>query len=82
MATNHRHTPGTAEPFSLSLRALSTVLAALRYWQRKGLHSPGHEHHITTANGTQPPMTAEDIDRLCEELSCADDIHIIKNESQ
>ena len=55
----------------LSNRELATILAALRYWQQdlandegEGPISPDHfDDQIT-------PLTAEEIDELCERLNC------------
>lgn len=53
----------------------STILAALRYWQREGLLSSGHEiEEIATSGGPDSPtyhepLTAEDIDALCEKIN-------------
>lgn len=52
-------------------RAFATVLAALRYWQREGLFSDGAEQDIATDGGI-PPMSADEIDVLCEELNQQD----------
>lgn len=52
-------------------RQTATVLAALRYWQREGLNSSGHEiEKIATNDGEFEAMDAEEIDRLCEEINC------------
>lgn len=50
-------------------RAVATILAALRFWQREGLHSGGHEHDIATDNETLIPMNAAEIDALCERIN-------------
>jgi hypothetical protein len=55
---------------TLNNRELATVLAALRYWQREGLMSAGHEQDIATDGDTFEPLNAEDIDALCERLNC------------
>lgn len=52
-------------------RELATVLAALRYWQREGLMSAGHEQDVATDGGTLQPLSADEIDTLCEELNTA-----------
>jgi len=50
---------------------VDTVLAALRFWQREGLSSAGHEiTDIATSNGSHPALTVKDIDDLCEEINC------------
>ncbi len=52
-------------------RQTATVLAALRYWQREGLNSSGHEiDAIATNDGEFAAMDAEEIDTLCEEINC------------
>lgn len=48
-------------------RQLATILAALRYWQREGLMSAGFEQDVATNEGTLEPLSAEEIDELCEE---------------
>ena len=50
-------------------RELSTVLAALRYWQREGLHSSGHERDIATDEGLYQAMTSAEIDALADRLN-------------
>jgi len=49
-------------------RELNTLLAALRYWQREGLMSGGHEQDIA-ADGGVIPLNAAEIDSLCERLN-------------
>ena len=53
-------------------RQLATILAALRYWQREGIMSGGHEHDIASDGDTLKPLTADEIDDLCEELNTQD----------
>lgn len=60
-------------PYDLSHRELSTVLAALRYWQREGLMSAGHEVDIATDMGTIEPLTEDEIDELCLRLNGGSD---------
>ena len=55
---------------------LATILAALRYWQRRGLTSASMpsvmpEWDIATNEGTVEPMTPAEIDNLCERINCA-----------
>lgn len=59
--------PSTHTRVDLKDRELATILAALRYWQREGLKSDGHEADIAAEHG--PPLTAEEIDDLCEWLN-------------
>ena len=54
----------------LNERDLATVLAALRYWQREGWVSSGHEHDIASNGGSLNPLTRDEIDDLCERLNC------------
>lgn len=59
-----------AEPASRPLdgRELATVLAALRHYQR--WHRDDDEfNEIATNCGTLEPLTAEEIDALCERLN-------------
>ena len=49
----------------LDQRQHATILAALRYWQREGLSSNGHEVDIATDGGTLEPLSASEIDDLC-----------------
>lgn len=52
-------------------RQLSTVLAALRFWQREGAMSGGHEQDIADDGGTIEQLTPDEIDTLCEEINYA-----------
>lgn len=53
----------------MSPRETATILAALRYWQREGFHSCGHEHEIASDGGTIEPLTGDEIDALCERMN-------------
>ena len=55
----------------LDERQLGTVLAALRYWQRKGLASGGDEHDIASDFGGLVPLNETEIDALCEDINSA-----------
>lgn len=60
----------------LNHRELSTVLAALRYYQQQGLGDPENRpseiHDIATdGNTVLSSLDDEDIDRLCERLNCS-----------
>jgi hypothetical protein len=48
-----------------SPRQRATILAALRYWQREGWVSSGHEHDIASDGNTIEPLNAAEIDELC-----------------
>lgn len=50
----------------------ATVLAALRYWQREGLLSGGHERDIAEEHGEA--LKAEAIGELCERINTAPDV--------
>lgn len=50
-------------------RQLSTALAALRFWQREGLTGAGGEHDVATDGGTIEPLSAHEIDELCEAIN-------------
>jgi hypothetical protein len=56
---------------TLDTRELATVLAALRYWQREGFMSNGHEHSIASNDGDVKPLSMSEIDRLCERFEDA-----------
>ena len=58
---------------TIDSRELSTILAALRYWQREGLMSCGHEGSIACNGGDIKPLTATEIDDLCERLNCEEE---------
>lgn len=60
----------TAAP-AFTPRELATVLAALRYWQREGWRSEGHEHDIATCGDTLAPLNEGEIDAMCERLNMA-----------
>jgi len=51
---------------------LATVLAALRYWEREGLMSGGHEQVIASNDGDITPLDADGIDDLCERINQAE----------
>ncbi len=50
-------------------REQAGLLAALRYWQRAGARSEGPEQDIATDSGTLEPLSASEIDALCERLN-------------
>lgn len=56
------------EPGIFTDRELSTVLAALRYWNREGLRSEGAEHQIANNAGSIEPLNSGEIEDLCERL--------------
>lgn len=56
----------------LNDRELATVLAALRYWQREGQMSSGHEHDIATDGDSLEALSNAEIDALCEALNAAE----------
>lgn len=58
---------------NLNKRETATVLAALRYWQREGFISSGHERDIATDGDTLKEMTKDEIDDLCERINCDGD---------
>ncbi len=59
-------------------REFATILAALRYWQRNGeldreegtIIPPMQEYDIATDCGELEPLTANEIDELCERVNC------------
>lgn len=59
-------------PRPLEGAELATVLAALRYWQREGLMSAGHEQDIACDGGRIEPLNDSQIEALCERLNCGD----------
>lgn len=60
------------ENYDLDERQIATVIAALRYWQRKGWISSGHEHQLASNGGSIEPLTKAEIDDLCEYLNCGE----------
>jgi hypothetical protein len=58
---------------TFSERETATILAALRYWQREGSMSAGHERDIETDFDRLKPLSAEEVDALCERINCSDD---------
>ena len=56
---------------TLSARELGTVLAALRYWQNRDPYwSEGLlVNSIATDDGSFEPLSAEEIDELCERIN-------------
>jgi hypothetical protein len=68
--------------YPLTDREHATVLAALRYWQREGLMSGGHEINIATGGDENyfDELSKKEIDALCERLNLeghADDSDLI-----
>lgn len=59
-------------PRPLEGAELATVLAALRYWQREGLMSAGHEQDIACDGGRIEPLNDSQIEALCERLNCGE----------
>jgi hypothetical protein len=57
----------------LDSRELATVLAALRFWQRKGLDLGGMEQEIASDGGELTPLTDDEIDDLCRKLNGGED---------
>ena len=57
----------------ISERETATILAALRYWQREGSMSAGYERDIETDFDRLKPLSAEEVDALCERINCSDD---------
>lgn len=57
--------------YALDYRQLSTVLAALRFWQREavGVQDEFPEDEIAMRGGTIDALTATEIDTLCELLN-------------
>ena len=49
-------------------RELRTILAALRYWQAWMLAHPGLDPDLAEGLTTNPRLTIEEIDELCERL--------------
>lgn len=66
----------------ISRRETATMLAALRYWQREGLMSSGHEQEIATDNGRFRSLSAPAIDLLCERINRYEHTaHVLSDES-
>jgi hypothetical protein len=57
---------------TLNTRQLATCLAALRYWQREGWRSSGHEIAIANNGGDIEPLKEAEIDDLCEAMNFAE----------
>lgn len=59
--------------YELSGQDLNTVLAAMRYYQMRGLGDPASRpldiHEIATNGDTEISLDAEGIDELCERLN-------------
>jgi hypothetical protein len=54
----------------LDTRKISTILAALRFWQANTQPVPPMIYDIATSDCTVTPLSADEIDDLCEELNC------------
>lgn len=50
-------------------RELATILAALRFWQRRSFGQGWAESEIATEGGTLCPLNTPEIDDLCERLN-------------
>ena len=50
-------------------RELRTILAALRYWQAWMLAHPGLNPDLAEGLTTNPSLTIEEIDELCERIA-------------
>jgi len=67
--------PELGEPYDPSMidldhRELSTVLAALRLWQRDGFQDPNRDlHDVASDDGSCVPLNDTEIDKLCERLN-------------
>lgn len=59
----------------MNARALGTVLAALRYWQRHLEQGNLDDEFadISTDGGQYEPLNAAEIDALCQQLNAASD---------
>ena len=60
-------------------RELATILAALRYWQRRGILGPTKPHclaewDVAADNGKHTPLSADEIDALCERVNGDDEL--------
>jgi hypothetical protein len=56
----------------LDEREIATIIAALQYWKREGLHSDGHEHALASNGGDIVPLTADEIEDLCKRIDDAE----------
>lgn len=69
----------TKTPTQFRDRETATILAALRYWQRRALLGPPtalarlSEWDVATDGNTLEPLTAAEIDVLCEAINFAED---------
>lgn len=64
---------GNTIALAVSDRETGTILAALRYWQREGLMSAGHEQDIATDGGRLEPLSVDEIDALSERVNFGND---------
>ena len=74
---NSEPIPTTSEhPIRIAVDSaeLSTILAALRYYQQEGLGDPDNRpeaiHDIATDGGENISLDAHGIDTLCERINC------------
>lgn len=67
MPKRNRIPKAEVDALDLSTRERDTILAALRYWQREGWRSEGHEHDIASENGD--PLDSSEINDLCERIN-------------
>ncbi len=55
-------------------REAATILGALRYWQREGAMTAGHERDIETDFDRLKPLCAEEVDALYKRINRSDDV--------
>jgi hypothetical protein len=64
------------QPEILTREETATILAALRFYQQKGLGDPQYRpldiHEIASDNDDVISLDEDDIDELCEKLNCHD----------
>lgn len=52
------------------VREHATIIAALRYWSRKGIDSAAPENEIASEGDTIDQLSADETDTLAEQLNC------------
>lgn len=52
------------------VREHATIIAALRYWSRKGIHSAAPESEIASEGDTIDPLSEDETNTLAENLNC------------
>lgn len=71
--------PKIVKPYGIPSRDLATIIAALRYWQEEVVKDETYGEYLDFF-AAHSPLSAEEIDTLCERLNFGENIDIPNNE--